>query len=312
MSELGCQYCPCLCFNQACALVLAPSGEIIQITPSLAKALGYRQDELKGQSLFLLLPQSERAQASAFLKALAQSPSILEVHLVTKTQTQLPAKLSGCQRGQNALLLVQVEDYLRHQRDLLLREVHHRIKNNLQGIAGLLYNQALAHPELAPLLETPIRQINTIALLYKLKSEGEDKIFLCQLCQLIAQAGQRLTEAAITIDIPYFKTIEVQDEEAVTLALILNELLANAIKHGQSPIALSLRQAENEAQVILRNPCPQPPKLDFAKGIGLGMGLQLVRQLLPPSDLANLTIVWQDGEVVASLRLHPPLVRFWA
>ncbi len=312
MTELYHQYCPCLCFDQACALALAPSGEILQITPSLAAVLGYRHDELPGQTLFTLLPQSEHATACAFLKTLAHSPSTLEIRLMTKTKAWVPTKLAGCQQGQNLLLLAQIGDYPRYQRDLLLREVHHRIKNNLQGIAGLLYNQTLAHPELAPLLETPIRQINSIALLYNLKSTGEEKVFLCQLCQLIAQAGQGLTEATIHMDIPYDKTIEVQDAEAVTLALVLNELLVNAIKHGQGPLTLAMRWMGNAAQVILRNPCAQPLKLDFAKGIGLGMGLQLVRQLLPPRDLANLVISWQDGEVVTTLYLYPPLVRFLA
>lgn len=312
MTQLHCQYCPCLCFDQACALALASSGEIVQITPSFAEVLGYRQEELQGQTLFTLLPQSEHAKAYTFLKALTHSSSTLEVHLMTKTKVWIPAKLAGCQKEQNLLLLAQIGDWPRYQRELLLREVHHRIKNNLQGIAGLLYNQALAHPELAPLLETPIRQINSIALLYGLKSGGEEKIFLCQLCQIIAMAGQGLTQTAIHMDIPYFKTIEVQDEEAVTLALILNELLANAIKHSQGPITFSVRKTETEAQVILRNPNAQPLKFDLAKGIGLGTGLQLVRQLLPPRNLANLTISWQNGEVVATLHLYPPLVRLLA
>lgn len=305
MTKACCQYCPCLYFTKACALALSPSGTILKITQSLAESLGYHPKELEGKLLSEILPAD-------FLQALAGTPCAeLETDLKGKAQ-RLRAHLFICQRENCVLILVQPSAQQRLQRDLLLREVHHRIKNNLQGIAGLLYNQALAHPELAPVLETPIRQIHSIALLYGLRSQGEENIFLCQLCQIIAQAGQGLSHIALTTDIPYIKTIQVHDEEAVTIALILNELLVNAIKHGSGKITLALRCTETEARVLIRNPCAKPLKLNLAQGRGLGTGLQLVQALLPKDGSADLTICEEDGYVVTTLRLRPPVVRMLA
>ncbi len=128
------------------------------------------------------------------------------------------------------------------------------------------------------------------------------------MCQIIAQAGQGLTQVGVIVDIPYVKTIEVQDQEAVTISLILNELLANAIKHGQGHVLLALRKQEQEAKVILQNLSAKPFKMDFAQGIGLKTGLKLVKALLPKG--ACLSFAQQGAKVTATLSLRPPLVRF--
>src|SRR4030095_425043 len=55
------------------------------------------------------------------------------------------------------------------QRDILVREVHHRIKNNLQGVAGLIQQAAVARPEVAPALEEAAAQIQAIAQVHGLQ-----------------------------------------------------------------------------------------------------------------------------------------------
>ncbi len=301
--------CPCLCFALTEAVVLSPAGKILTLTAPLAEQLTYREDELKGKSFQRLVAPTSQSKARALFQSGSERAQ-LSLSLVRADGKEIPARLFACRHGKGWTVRVQFDqdEQERLKRDLLLREVHHRIKNNLQGIAGLLYNQALAHPELAPVLETPIRQLNAIALLYGLHSQGESEVFLCQLCQIIAQAGQGLSQVPLTVDIPYLKTIKVRDEEAITIALILNELLANAIKHGQGPIHLMLRRQGEEAQVILRNPSCAQMALDWEQGQGLGTGLQLVRALLPKQ--AELQIEQEKAEVIATLSLRPPLIRF--
>ena len=55
------------------------------------------------------------------------------------------------------------------QRDILVREVHHRIKNNLQGVAGLIQQAAVARPEVASALEEAAAQIQAIAQVHGLQ-----------------------------------------------------------------------------------------------------------------------------------------------
>ncbi len=299
--------CPCLCFTLAEAVVLSLAGKILTITAPLAKHLAYREDELEGKSFDDLIAFADRAKLSALFQS---ERAQLAVALLRADGQKLAAKLFACRFDQGWIVKVQFDpsEQERLKRDLMLREVHHRIKNNLQGIAGLLYNQTLAHPELAPLLETPICQLNTIALLYDLYSQGETKVFLCQLCQIIAQAGQGLKPVQLKVDIPYYKAIQICDAEAIPIALILNELLVNAIKHGQGQIHLKLHRQGEEAQVILRNLAQAQLALDWEQGQGLGTGLQLVRALLPKH--AKLTIELQGAEVIATLSLRPPLIDF--
>ncbi len=198
-------------------------------------------------------------------------------------------------------------------RDTLIREVHHRIKNNLQGIVGLLHNQILQRPELAEALETPIRQINSIALTYGLRSySGNERIYLCELTRVAARAGQKSSSVPLTMDIPHYQSIEVNDGEAVSIALVINELLFNAMKHGYTDtpkVTLALHKEGKTAAVLLSNRYQGPPlRLDLDTGTGLGTGLQLVCSLLPRDGSAELVIRQQGDEVITKLKLHPPLV----
>ncbi|GAB6068130.1 hypothetical protein JCM13664_14490 [Methylothermus subterraneus] len=306
----ACQDCPCFCFELGTAFAISLTGQILKVSPTLAEELGYRQAELEDKSLKALLGPEGLTAARAFLSFSDRTQ--FAVRLRARGGELIPALLFACRFKDHVKVWVKLGERAteRQKRELLIREVHHRIKNNLQGIAGLLYNQALAHPQLKELLETPIRQINAIAQLYSLRSQGQDRVFLCQLCQIIAQAGLSLSQVALTLDIPYLQAIEVQDQEAVSIALVLNELLANAIKHGQGPITLSLRKQAEEAQVRIQNPSPKPPAFDLAQGVGLGTGLQLVKALLPQDGSATLTFAWEAGEMTAALSLRPPLVRF--
>ena len=55
------------------------------------------------------------------------------------------------------------------QREVLVREVHHRIKNNLQGVAGLLQQNAARRPEMADILSEAVGQVQAIAQVYGLQ-----------------------------------------------------------------------------------------------------------------------------------------------
>src|SRR5204863_3101798 len=55
------------------------------------------------------------------------------------------------------------------QREMLVKEVHHRIKNNLQGVAGLLQQIAARKPEVAPAISEVVGQVQAIAQVYGLQ-----------------------------------------------------------------------------------------------------------------------------------------------
>lgn len=74
------------------------------------------------------------------------------------------------------------------QRDALIREVHHRIKNNLQIVVGLLRRDAARHPETGPLLESAISQVQAIAEVHGLHGRvTQSGVMLCELLPHLSQ-----------------------------------------------------------------------------------------------------------------------------
>lgn len=203
-----------------------------------------------------------------------------------------------------------------HQRDVLVREVHHRIKNHLQGVTGLLRNRMVNHPELTTQLTEVIGQIRAIAEVYGLQSHSPDaNIRLDQLIETIIRGAAGLIPIRyVQPDPEFMANAFLAQEENVSLALVINELLTNATKHNHPdrppcPVAVSLEPCAAGARVSIRNgPSNLPNLFDFSAGTGIGTGLELITALLPASG-ANL-VFRQEGEtVVAELELAPPIIK---
>ncbi len=311
-------------------LCLTGGGVIIAANDYFEPLLGFSATDLSGRAWEELCDPADRLAARDWWRGLRrrESTSPLEIRLRHRDGGSRDVLIVGRWiEGAEPRCIFLVLDLSEHKareerilaaerqrRDLLIREVHHRIKNNLQGIVGLLQNQALAHPELADHLKTPIRQISSIALLYDLRSRGEkDMIFLCDLARVAAQACREIAPVPVVMDVPRYCSIEVDDREAVAVALILNELLFNAIKHGperEAKVTLCLRRAVDHAVVTVRNRCREQARVpDLERPETLGTGLQLVASLLPRDGSARLHVRREGDEMIAVLWLRPPTVR---
>lgn len=308
---------------------LSPEGVIMAANDYVQALLQHPATDLIGRSWEDLCRPLDLAAVRDWWQRLqrGERASHLEVRLCCRDGSSKPVLISGQlvpdPEPHCIFLVFDLSEYKareeqvlaaeRQRRNLLIREVHHRIKNNLQGIVGLLQNQVFTHPELAEYLEAPIRQINSIALLYDLRSCGEeDSIFLCDLTRVAARACGKISDVPVTMDIPRYCSVEVNDNEAVAVALIINELLFNAIKHGSTvdpKVGLSLRRQQDCATVTVRNRF-QGMTPDLDKPETLGTGLQLVRSLLPREGSARLEFSREGDDMVAELRLYPPTIRF--
>lgn len=202
------------------------------------------------------------------------------------------------------------------QRDTLVREIHHRIKNHLQGIINLLRNQITDKPEIAEAMEPAIGQVDSIALIHGLQSRvNGGRIELASLLDAICSAVNNLTSAGIQLDTSRLVcNIIVRQADAVPIALILNELLQNAVKHTPEELNTPEVQAklfveDDEVTLRLTNPCatPLPEGFDIKLGLGLGTGLTLARDLLPHQG-AKLSISGDDAQVTTELVLESPVV----
>jgi len=198
-------------------------------------------------------------------------------------------------------------------RDALIREIHHRIKNNLQGITGLLRQLAESHPDTSDSINYTIGQVQSIAAIHGLQERiPANNVRLHELVGAVATGVGSLWQKAIAVEIPSdWPSYTIDEAEAVPLALVLNELLSNAIKHGvcgeglQIKIILKHGQQPDSIHLAIHNPSQLPPGFDFERNASTG--LQLVQSLMPRAG-ARLTWHHQDNTVITLLELEPPVI----
>ena len=151
----------------------------------------------------------------------------------------------------------QIEASLK-EKEILLKEIHHRVKNNLQIISGILdiQNFSIKEPEIKAILNEGQNRIQSIALLHKTMYQNKnfnavnfDK-YLAELISHSKQANYSLNKQ-IEID---FTTDDIQLEidTAVPLGLILNELINNAYKHAfkekqSGAISIALKEVDEKS-----------------------------------------------------------------
>ncbi|MCW7540503.1 PAS domain S-box protein [Aquabacterium sp. A7-Y] len=197
------------------------------------------------------------------------------------------------------------------QRDLLVKEVHHRIKNNLQGVAGLLQQIAMRKPEMAGAIHEVAGQVQAIAHVYGLQVGAVGPLPLQRVVDAITGSVQK------TFDRPIVLRVEgesagawgLPEAESIPIALTLNELLTNALKHSASgEVACRLHCTEDGVRIEVANPGRLAPDFSLARFPGGVSGLGLVRALLPRRS-ARLTLENQGDQVVACVQLTPPGVQ---
>ncbi len=197
------------------------------------------------------------------------------------------------------------------QREMLVKEVHHRIKNNLQGVAGLLQQTSQRHPEISVPLEEAIGQVQAIAQVYGLQVGAGGPLDLLGVLRAIAGTVQRSLHHVIEVrgDDSSGANWLLPEAESIPLALSLNELLINAVRHGDGDIVRCVvRSTATHACIEIRNAGQLPSGFEVLR-VPTGMyGLGLVRSLLP-RRAATLVMEQQGTQVLTALTLRPPSVR---
>ncbi len=178
----------------------------------------------------------------------------------------------------------------------LIQEMHHRIKNNLQTVADLLSLEMSANPSAAARksLRDSISRIKSIAVVHELLSA--EQMRLTDITELSRQVCSTALSHLVRPDQQVSASIEgpsifLPSKQATALALVMNELLSNALEHafgaGETGGLLMIRLAAEGPQVTVTvsdNGRGLPPDFDFARAGGLG--LQIVRTLVE-KDLAG-------------------------
>ncbi|MFA9216020.1 MAG: PAS domain S-box protein [Sphingomonadaceae bacterium] len=198
------------------------------------------------------------------------------------------------------------------QREALVREVHHRIKNNLQGITGIQRQCAAQHPDTAAPIQTAIDQVQSISVIHGLRGRARSaSVRLCELTQAICEqvAQSRQTPVRFVMPTPW-QAWHVAENEAVPLALVLNELIVNAAKHGGAAhdgvdVRLAPGQQPDSVCVTIRNHGQLGN--DYRHKGPPHNGLDLVSALMPPAG-AHLDFRQEHDTVIIALECEPPII----
>jgi PAS domain S-box-containing protein len=175
------------------------------------------------------------------------------------------------------------------QKDLLLREIHHRVKNNLQVVSSLLHLQASAQrdPALQRALQEAQERVQAIALIHQKLGYSPDFSRL-DLPGYVRTLAERLvrTYASVPalIDLQVrVAEVELGPDDPVPLGLILNELVANALQHAFPPGQGGVLDIEIDQDVggwvtlrVADSGQGLPEAVDLDCG---GLGFQLVQAL---------------------------------
>jgi two-component system, sensor histidine kinase PdtaS len=197
------------------------------------------------------------------------------------------------------VLLRDVTELRRRERELLskdatIREIHHRVKNNLQTVAALLRLQArrIQVPEGRVALVEAVRRVGSIAIVHETLSQAlDERVDFDQIADRLRQMVTDVssTDAAIkTSRTGSFGALPA--EVATPLAMVLTELMQNAVEHGlrdrSGSLIVGVDRIAGRLRVVVDDDGAGVPQ-DFDPELSAGLGLSIVLTLVE-SELSGI------------------------
>jgi PAS domain S-box-containing protein len=280
--------------SDALFLIEDDSGRIVEANPAAALLYGYNRDELLGMRNTELSAQPEETRRAS----LGSTTRIPVRYHRRKDGTVFPVEITAGrliwkERPSHLPAIRDISERLRAEEDLrtslaekeiLLREIHHRVRNNMQIISSLLRLQAIAvdNQTVHEVFQVIQGRIQTMETIYAMLTRSPDLTrigmaeFLTRLTANIQTLFNR-TEGGIEFRIAV-KAITLDIPRANACGLIVNELATNAFKHafpegraGTISIAMTIDETGKHVLAIKDNGVGIPEDFDFRMADSLGM-----------------------------------------
>ncbi len=296
-------------------LALDVEGVITYATPNAISALhrlGHHGDvtgDLLSRIVTDLLRDPSVVDESLALVVTGRAPwrSEVESHGASLSLRAIPLTAGGTRIGA-VVLLRDVSELRRRERELLtkdatIREIHHRVKNNLQTVAALLRLQSrrISDDVARAALQEAVRRVATIAMVHETLSRAFDEVV--EFDQIADQVGRAAVEVASSEDrVGWdhrggFGMLSADD--ATPVAMIMTELVHNAVEHGLretgGTVTVAAQRWDEDDEAVL-----QVRVIDDGAGLpegfepgGSGLGTQIVMALV--EDLRG-RISWGPNE----------------
>jgi PAS domain S-box-containing protein len=306
-------------------VVVDGTGHIVAVNALTESMFGYDHAELLGQRIEVLVPERFRGRHIEDRQTYADSPRTRPMGAGrpltgrTRDGSEFPLEisLSPMRLEDQTLTMSIVRDITERRRaqelmqaslrekEALLREIHHRVKNNLQITSSLLRLQevAIGDPQAREVFAGTQHRIRSMALVHE-KLYQSTNLSEIDFGDYIKTLGDLLMKSFAPDPSPMTlrisgSTVLLSIDVAVPCGLIINELLSNALKHafpdGRSgTIAVELEDCgDGTCEVFVRDDgVGLEPNLDPAKVTTLG--LQLVAGLVQQID-GTLTVTSGNG-----------------
>lgn len=239
-------------------IIVNSEGKIILINTQAEKMFGYNQDELIGEPIETLIPVRLREAHIRHRRNYYVNPQMrpmganLDVICQRKDGREFPSETSlSPMRSDEGLIVISVirditdrrkaEEKIKvalNEKEVLLREIYHRVKNNMQVISSLLslQSQYIEDKKVSEMYRETQGRIRSMALvhekLYKSKSLADIDIneYIKDLVDNLFQSYESYA-GKITVKIEA-KDVSFSIDSAIPSGLIINELVSNCIKHA--------------------------------------------------------------------------------
>lgn len=279
-------------------LRLDREGRVLYASPNAQSAyrrLGLTGDligAVLGKATADLVPNTAPTDESLVVLASGRAPRQVEID-ANGSVVQLraiPLLPSGTRIG--ALVLVRdVTEVRLRERELLtkdatIREIHHRVKNNLQTVAALLRLQErrITSPEGRDALHEAVRRVGSIAIVHETLAQTLEEVvdFDEVADRVVAMTGDLSTTGEVkTRRTGTFGVLPAT--VATPLAMALNELLQNALEHGLryrgGELLVEAQRDDPEMRIVVLDNGHGLPA-EFDPGESSSLGLQIVRTLI--------------------------------
>jgi len=228
---------------------------IVDINSKFSEIFGYTKKEIAGKEVDALLsPLKLHGEAEEITDSVFNGNSFqTETIRRTKSGKEIPVLVGGVPVQIDGKIVAvfaiyvdvskqhyyqkKIENSL-HEKEVLLQEVHHRVKNNLAVVSGMLQLQRFSadNPEVSKLLMDSEGRIHAMALIHEMLYQNESlsnidfKAFTKELCSSIEKNNTRHEkniQCSLKSD-PVFMNVN----QAVPAGLIMNEILSNAFQHA--------------------------------------------------------------------------------
>lgn len=320
-------------FSPIAKIVINAAGSIEMVNLQAEKVFGYARSEMLGQPIEILLPERYRAQhpylRQSFFSETQSRPMGVgrDLYARRKDGSEFPVEigLNPIDTDEGPMVLSAIVDIsdrkqkelqvraALQEKELLLGEIHHRVKNNLQVIDSLLDMQAsrIDDPRVQEILRDSQNRVRSMALIHQTLYQSHDfarvdfaGIVDSLVPTLVGSYSVNAHRVELKIEAA---AVPLPINIAIPCGLIINELVTNALKHAfpgerRGTIALSLRALpENRVELIIGDDgvgIPAEIDLEF----GETLGLQLV-QLLTSQIKGELAIQRQPAQFTLSFAL---------